>query len=85
MAGGQTAELQRWIFLAKPHLYCALGAKGIARVNTVIELTIGENGAEYKLRPGLNAVNADKVIQDHGDICKPAIASLIWRTARHKP
>jgi len=78
-SAGQIAESPVRKYKASPTLYGALGGKGIAGVPGIMHL---DWTPDVKLRPGLNALNADKVINDHGHIRQEAVARLIWVTAR---
>lgn len=84
-SGGHVGELPGYKHRVSPDLYKALGAKGIAGVDGVKPMDLGAKGAAYKLRPGFNAFNADKVILNHGDIRREEVTWLIWTTARFRP
>jgi hypothetical protein len=48
----------------------------------ISRIAMGKRGTAYALCPGLNAVDANDVIQSHGEICRDEVAWLIWTTAR---
>lgn len=84
-SGGHVGELPGYKHKFSPDLYKALGAKGIAGVDGVKPMDLAGKGTAYKLRPGFNAFNADKVILNHGDIRRDEVTWLIWTTARYRP
>jgi predicted alpha/beta hydrolase family esterase len=84
-SAGQIAELPMRKYQVGGGLYYALGAKGVGGVAGITPIEMGEKGTMYKLRPGLNAIDADKIIMDHGDIRKDAVSWLIWSAARTLP
>jgi hypothetical protein len=84
-AAGQVGELPGRHFERKLGHYAALGAKGIIGVADVPICTMCDVGQAYKLRRGLNAINADKIVQSHGDVRRPEVAWLIWSAARFQP
>jgi pimeloyl-ACP methyl ester carboxylesterase len=79
---GQTGELPGRKMLSNTQLYGALGANGIVGVPGISRIAMGKRGTAYALCPGLNAVDANDVIQSHGEICRDEVAWLIWTTAR---
>jgi hypothetical protein len=84
-AAGQIGELPGLHYKLKPGLYEALGGKGIARVAEIPQCEMCARDTPYKLRPGLNAIDADRFIQGHNDIRGSEVAWLIWSTARQRP
>ena len=85
-AAGQVAELPTTFFQAKIDLYGAPWAPGdSAALWMPSTAKWARRGPPTPLRPGLNAINADKTIQTHGDIRRAEVAWLIWSTARQKP
>jgi hypothetical protein len=66
---GQTGELPGRRMLSNPQLFRALGANGIVGVPSIPRIAMAKRGTAYALRPGLNSVDANEVIQSHGDIC----------------
>jgi len=79
---GHVGELPGRKMLPTFELYGALGANGIVAVPDVPQIVMGKSGTTYTLRPGLNSINANAVIQSHGDIRSKEVAWLIWATAR---
>lgn len=79
---GQLGELPGRRMLTKNELYAALGARGIVEVPDVPQFAMGKSGTAYALRPGLNAIDANSVIQSHGDIRRDEVVWLVWATAR---
>lgn len=79
---GQVGELPGRRMLTNYELYGALGANGIVEVPGIPRIVMEKNHTAYILRPGLNGVNANAVIQSHGDIRRDEVACLIWSTAR---
>jgi len=84
-AAGQVGELPGTHYQRKRGLYAALGSRGIMGIADVPQCAMCAKATAYKLRRGLNAVNADSVILGHNDIRREEVAWLIWSTARHKP
>ncbi len=84
-SGGHVGELPDRNHKLSPGLYGALGAKGIGRVDGLKPIEMGKMGAVYQLRPGLNSLDADKIIKNHGDIRTDAVTWLIWSVARAQP
>ncbi|MFT3883737.1 MAG: alpha/beta hydrolase [Gemmatales bacterium] len=80
---GQLGELPGRRMSTNFELYSALGANGIVAVPGVPQLVLGKSGTVYALRPGLNSLDANTVIQSHGDIRRDEVAWLVWSTARH--
>jgi len=79
---GQVGELPGRRMLTNTELFGALGANGIGEVPRIPRIAMGKSGTVYALRPGLNSVDANAVIQSHGDIRRDEVAWLIWTTAR---
>ena len=61
-AAGQVGELPLRKHQWAPSLFGALGGKGIAGVAGITPIEMGEKGTKYSLRPGFNALDADKII-----------------------
>lgn len=84
-SGGHVGELPDRNHKLSPGLYGALGAKGIRRVDGLKPIEMGKMGTVFQLRPGLNSLDADKIIMSHGDIRTDAVTWLIWSAARARP
>ena len=80
----QIAELPGGNRVSNYERYAALGANGVVDVAGIERLLMKEKDAAYKLRPGLNGVNADRVIQNHNDYRRSEVTALIWSAARSR-
>ena len=80
----QAGELPGRKHLSNYEMYAALGSNGVVQVADVPTIKMAKAGTEYKLRAGLNSVNADNIIQSHSDIRSAEVAWLIWCAARHR-
>lgn len=84
-AAGQVGELTLRKHQFAPSLFGALGGKGIVGVPNITPFELGPKGTQYKLQPGLNMLNADKIIQSHSDIRQDAVSWLVWSAANVRP